>query len=221
MHPNLSDNAATGDIEIKLDGMSVEVPSDRRSFGAIRSYLELLALQEQRVLCSINLDGEPVNLTQPQNSAQPFALFEAETMGLNEVPAQLIKAALQQTISARGRLESAVELVLINDNSHAREIWWNLSALMKEPLLTLSLLPENICKPSNGGASLTQLRKWQLEQLGCVIHDVDTACDAEDTIVLSDALENRALPWLNALHDSLNLWNETLLAETRVAAALT
>jgi hypothetical protein len=220
MHPNSSDNAAAGDIEIKLDGMSVEVPSDRRSFSAIRSYLELLALQEQRVLCSINLDGEPVNLTGSQ-SAQSFALFEAETMGLNEVPVQLIKAALQQTISARVRLESAVELVLINDNSHAREIWWNISALMKEPLLTLSLLPENICKPANGGASLTQLRKWQLEQLGCVIQDVDATCDAEDTIVLSDALENRALPWLNALHDSLNLWNETLLAETRVAAALT
>lgn len=220
MHPNSSDNAADGNIEIKLDGMSVEVPSDRRSFSAIRSYLELLALQEQRVLCSINLDGEPVNLTGSQ-SAQSFALFEAETMGLKEVPLQLIKAALQQTVSARARLESAVELVLINDNSHAREIWWNLSALMKEPLLTLSLLPESICKPANGGASLMQLRKWQLEQLGCVIQDVDATCDAEDTIVLSDALENRALPWLNALHDSLNLWNETLLAETRVAAALT
>jgi hypothetical protein len=198
------------ELEVKLDGSVVDVPSERRSFAAICSYLESLALQQQRILCSLNVDGYPVNLAQPRNNSKKFARIEGETMSLNEVPAQLIKAALQQTATVRGRVQSAVELVLINDGQRARELWWNLSSALKEPLLTLSLLPENICGPANGRASLMQLRKWQLQQLGCVIKDVDEACRLEDSTALSDALEKRALPWLDMLQESLTLWHETV-----------
>ena len=55
----------------------------------------------------------------------------------------------------------------------ARELWWNLARQLKEPVLTLSLLPDNACGPANGRASLTQLRKWQLEQIAAIIKDVD------------------------------------------------
>ena len=205
------------DLEVKLDGSLVEIPSERRSFAAICSYLESLALQQQRILCSLNVDGHPVNLGQPRNTSRKFARIEGETMSLNEVPAQLIKAALQQTANVRLRVLSAVELVLINEGQRARELWWNLSSGLKEPLLTLSLLPENICGPAHGGASLMQLRKWQLQQLGCVIKDVDHACRSEDPTVLSDALEKRALPWLDSLHESLTMWHDTVCADLRAA----
>jgi hypothetical protein len=203
-------DSSSGDVDVKLDGAHVVVPAERRSFNAIRSYLESLALQQQRVLCWLTVDGEPVNLTQPRASLKQFAHVEAETMDLNEVPAQLIKAALQQTASVRSRVQSSVELVLINDSHGARELWWALSTVLKEPLLTLSLLPENICGPGNGRASLLQLRKWQLQQLGCVIREVDEACRPDDTAILSDALEKRVLPWLDNLHDSLQMWIETI-----------
>jgi hypothetical protein len=198
------------DVEVTLDGLPVEMPADRRSFFAIRSYLETLALQQQRILCSLNVDGESVNLTHPRTNAGPFGRVEGETMSLSEVPVQLIKAALQQTTTVRSRVQSAVEVVLINEVRRARELWWHLSTALKEPLLTLSLLPENICGPTNGGASLMQLRKWQLQQLSCVIQDVDAACQSEDPAALSDALEKRALPWLDSLHDSLRLWHEMI-----------
>jgi hypothetical protein len=203
-----SDSNSAGEIEVKLDGLPVEIPSERHSFAAIRSCLELIALQQQRILCSLSVDGEPVNLTQPRDASKTFARVEAETMSLNEVPAQLIKAALQQTAAARSQVQAAVELVLINGGHPARELWWNLSTVLKEPLLTLSLLPENICGPANGRASLMQLRKWQLQQLGSVIQDVDDVCCCEDPIALSDALEKRALVWLNNLFESLKVWHE-------------
>lgn len=190
--------------------MSVEIPPERRTFAAIRSYLESLALQHQRILCAVNVDGEAVNLTLPRMTSKAFAAVEGETMSLHEVPLQLIKAAQQQTATVRSRVRTAVELVLINDPRMARELWWGLSTSLKEPLLTLSLLPGNICGPDNGGASLMQLRQWQLEQLGGIIQDVDDACAAEDMSVLSDALETRALPWLDNLHDSLSLWRDML-----------
>ncbi len=201
-------------LEVKLDGVSVELPPDRKSFVAIRSYLEFLALQQQRILCALNVDGESVNLTHPRVPWKSFSQIEAETMSLSEVPAQLIRAAHQQAIALRKRVQSAVELVLINDVTRAQELWWGLSTSLKEPLLTLSLLPDDICGPDNGRASLTQLRKWQLEQLGGLIHDIDDASNSEDTAALSDALEKRALPWLDQLLESLNLWNETIAKHT-------
>ena len=89
---------------------------------------------------------------------------------------------------------------------------------MKEPLLTLSLLPDGIYNSGEGQAPLAQLRKWQLEQLGAVIQDVNSACEWDNTTVLSDVLETRVLPWLDKLQSSLNLWHETMLANSRRAA---
>lgn len=206
------------EVEVKMDGVPVEIPAERRSFVAIRSYLESLALQQQRILCALNVDGEAINLAHPRIAWKGFSRIEAETMTLNDVPAQLIKAALQQTITLRSRVQSAVELVLINDCRMSRELWWSLSTILKEPLLTLSLLPDNICGPNNGRAPLTQLRKWQLEQLGGIIQDIDDASQVDDTRLLSDALEKRALPWLDSLLESLNLWNEILVGDTAPSA---
>jgi len=81
--------------------------------------------------------------------------------------------------------------------------------------LTLSLLPEGICGPNHGQASLMQLRKWQLQQLGTVIQDVNNACEWNDPVVLSDALELRVLPWLAKLQESLELWQQTILSGAR------
>jgi hypothetical protein len=210
------DSFSTGAIEVRLDGIAVEIPAERRSFTAIRSYLESLALQQQRIVCALNVDGESVNLTQSRMDSRPFSHVEAETMSLAEVPLQLVKAALQQATTLRTRVHMAIELVLINSPRQACELWWQLSVGLKEPLLTLSLIPDHqAC--GNGSASLSQLRRWQLQQLGCIIQDVETASQSEDTTVLSDALEKRALPWLDALLESLNLWNETLGNRTQSA----
>lgn len=193
----------------------MEIPPERRSLSGICAYLESMALQRQRILCSLNVDGEPINLTQPPSGAKNFTNIEAETMGLNDVPVQLVKAALQQTIFVREQVQTTVELVLINEGERAKELWWELSLALKEPLLTLSLLPEGICGPGEGQASLMQLRKWQLQQLGAVIQDVNNACEWENATLLSDALEIRVLPWLEKLQDFLTLWQETVLSGVR------
>jgi len=212
------DSVPQNAVEVKLDGLTLEIPAERRTLGGICSYLESVALHQQRILCSLAVDGAPINLTQPPDDAKSFASIEAETMGLSDVPSQLIKAALTQTIYLRDRVQSAVGVVLINERRQAQELWWGLSLALKEPLLTLSLLPENIYVATEGQASLTQLRKWQLEQLGAVIQDVNNACEWDGTTALSDVLETRVLPWIDKLHTSLNLWHETMQMNTRATA---
>ncbi len=211
-----SKSVSVGVVEVKLDGLPVDVPAPRRSFAAIRCHLESHALKNRRILCALTVDGEPVNLLEPRRSTKSFARIEGETMSLEQVPAQLISAAWHQTANVRHQVQSAVELVLINDACRARELWWNLALALKEPLLTLSLLPEHFFRPPQGSAPLNQLRLWQLEQLGNVIQRVDESCDAEDPAALSDTLEKCALPWLDNLHAALKLWLETALLDAPV-----
>lgn len=202
-------------IEITLDGLPVLPPLEYRSLPAIRCYLETLALEKQRILCSLSVDDEPMNLALPLVLSRNFCRVTAETIPLEEKSLLLLKTALQQADQARACVETAVALVLINNVRVARELWWNLAKQLKEPVLTLSLLPDNACGPANGRASLTQLRKWQLEQVATIIKDVDAACHGLDTIPLSNALENRVLPWLQNLSELITLWYETAESGSR------
>lgn len=215
MNPHPSDTSLPGgEIQITLDGLPVELPSERKSLTAIRAHLETLALERQRILHTLMVDGQPLNIDQMAGAAK-CSHIAAESIELDEMPLHLLNTAWQQTADAREKITNAVAQVLINDARQARELWWNLASSLKEPLITLSLLPENICGP-HGGVSFTQLRKWQLQQLAGIIHSVDQAGDEADTLMLSNALENRALPWLEKLIELISLWRETVDAQVRL-----
>ena len=79
------------DVEITLDGLPVELPAGHRSLSAIRCYLETLALERQRILCSLSVDGEPVNLALPVNRYGTFCRVDAGTAALKETSLLLLK----------------------------------------------------------------------------------------------------------------------------------
>jgi len=197
-------------VEVILDGLPVMLPPHRCSLTGIRSFLETLAIEQQRMLCAFRVDGQLLDPTQTLAKQGPFTRVEGESIDLALIPLRLVKIALQQTDRLKELITSAITLVVINDSRSAREYWWNLARGLKQPLLTLSFMPENGYGPTQGSASLGQLRKWQLEQLACIIKDVDHTCSSDDSTALSNALEHRVLPWLNALHACLELWHETL-----------
>ena len=149
----------TDDLSIWLDGLPVELPRGRSSLNSIRCYLETVALEKQRVLTVFHIDGCATNLALPLPGHHAFSRIEAESVELDESALLLLKTALHQTNHARACVETALTLVLINDAEVARELWWNLARQLKEPVLTLSLLPDHLCGPANGRASLKQLRK--------------------------------------------------------------
>lgn len=205
-------------LEVILDGKPVSVPPLRCSLAAIRSYLERMALEQQRILCAFSVDGRSLGIAESMHQVEPFARVEAKTIDLAEVPMQLLQTARVQTSQARERVAAAVATVLINCGRQAREYWWELGRDLKQPLLTLSLMPSTLHIPANGSASLMQLRKWQLEQLATILKEVDETCWSADPMALSNALENRVLPWLDGLSATLDLWYETL-ATARPASA--
>jgi hypothetical protein len=204
-------------VEVLLDGQPIKLPAGRRSLSAISAYLETIALENQRILCSLFVDGRPAKFPQcPAHlEKKSFSRIEGKTLDLTNMPLRILETALRETTQTRAAVEAAVTLVLINDLTTARELWWHLTRKLKEPLLTLSLLPETIYHPAPGCASLPQMRKWQLQQLATLMKDVDAACGSPDSLALSNALESRILPWLDKLHQTIRLWHQTVLAGVR------
>lgn len=206
---------SAGEILVTLDSETVVLPAGRNSVNAIRSYLESVALAGQRVLAILAVDGCPVNLSLPLDNQRPFCRIDAETLPLQELPLLLLTTAGQQVDRARASVEAALTLVLINNPATARELWWHIACQLKEPILTLSLMPENLCQ-LNCGTPFHQLRRWQLEQIAIIVRKVDAACDSQDNIQLSDALEKLVLPWLLKLEEHIQLWHEATLAGARL-----
>lgn len=207
---------APGTLEVLLDGQPVKLPPERSCLSAIRTYLETLALEKDRILCTFHVDGQPVKSARPDRETITFTRVEGLTVGLTDIPLRMLESALRETTQARTAAESAVTQVLINEGPQARELWWDLARKLKDPLLTLSLLPDSFYPAAVGCASLLQMRKWQLQQLAVIIKDVDAACWSPNTEALSSALENRAVPWLENLHQLIRLWHQTVLASTRL-----
>jgi hypothetical protein len=211
MHPDLHESRQTGArVQVVLDGKTVALPRQSFSLAGIRSFLETLALEQQRILCAFRVDGKCLDLDETPSNQEPFTRVEGESIDLADMPLRLIRMAMLQTAEVRERVSAGITLILINEGRRAREYWWDLVRILKQPLLTVGLLPETAYYSPHGSASLTQLRKWQLQQLASIIKEVDETCWSEDSTALSNALESRVLPWLNALESSLELWHETL-----------
>jgi hypothetical protein len=173
-----------------------------------------VALANQRVLGEFVVDGCAVDLSLPVGNLS-FQRVDAVTVSLTELPLLLLNTAGQQTSRARASVDAALTLVLINNPFTARELWWQLACQLKEPVLTLSLMPENLCELCCG-TTFQKLRRWQLEQISLIVRRVDEACDSQDNLRLSDALENLVLPWLDRLAEHIRLWHDATQTGVRL-----
>src|SRR5215469_9967575 len=123
MHPELRSASTGADLQVLLDGKPVVIPDQRRSLAAIRCYLEVLALNQERILFSFRVDGARINLSAMLPTQTQFTKIEAETIDPVKIPLQLIKTAMLQASEAKAQIQSAVTLILINNTAWAREHW--------------------------------------------------------------------------------------------------
>jgi hypothetical protein len=198
------------EIEVLLDGVRLDIPAQVSTVAGIRFYIEVIALERHRVLCSMRVDDMELELNSPMFAPCPISRVEAETIDLEQVPIQLIGTALSHVAVAQSHLMSSITLVLINTGDRARQIWWNLACKLKQPLVSSNEMPESVRRPANGCASVRQIRKWQLQQLATIMREVDEASWSQDPIALSDALEKRVVPWAAGLERTLDLCHKTL-----------
>jgi hypothetical protein len=205
---------SAGEIVVTLDYETIALPVGRNSINSIRTYLESIALAGRRILGELSVDGQLVDLSQPIGDLR-FRRVDAVTIPLGGVPLLLLTTARQQTERVRAAVDNALTLVLINNPRTARELWWNVAGQLKEPVLTLSLMPEHLCELWCG-TRFHKLRQWQLEQISQIMQRVDAACGTDDTMGLSDALENLVIPWLDRLQEHIQLWQDAARAGARL-----
>ena len=202
-------------VQVLLDGTPINSPANCRSIGGLRAHLEAVALKQHRVLYAFNVDGHPGELQQ-LDERRDFCKIEAETVRLDDMPLYLVSMAIHQASRAHAQALTASDVLVTEDCCVAREFWWDLSATLRQPLLTLSLIPESRFDHS-AGASQSTLRKWQFEQLGEIIGDLNEACWSEDVNVLRNALWTRVIPWIESLQRSLELMKESMMGAAAFA----
>jgi hypothetical protein len=204
-------NSFTLEPKVWLDGSTVQVPKQRQSLAAIRTFLERLAMQKRRVLSSVNVE----NVTDEHSNSDALphgnTRIVAESISLDRLPLSVVERAQKQATEAFSRVESAVVLMTINTGQRANEMWWNIAHTLNRPVVTLALLSEASLKLPPASMNVLQVRNWQLEQLACLIAEVDQVAALEDPLALSEALEERVLSWLDNLIGGLELLHFSLL----------
>ena len=191
-------------VRVTFDGQPVGMYQQiRASVPAIRAHLEALVLCQRRILHGMVVEGVTPDLQRPAWSFDTFHQVVAATISFDDLAFQLLRLARQQVAQLRARAEAAVLLVLIHEWPGVQRIWWDLLPDLKEPLVTLSFLPD-LGRPTAGPLDAPAATcAGQAQELGRIQQEVEGHCAFHDTLALSDTLEHRLLPWLTQLLDTL------------------
>lgn len=200
-------------VRVTLDGQLVGMSQQiRASLPAIRAHLEALVLCQRRILHGLVVDGVTPDLQRPAWSFDTSDNVVAATIRFDELAFQLLRLAREQVGQLRARGEAAVPLVLINEWPGVQRICWNLLPDLKEPLVTLGLLPE-LGRPTAGPlVAPAAICASQAQELGRIQQEVSGHCAFHDALASSDTLRHRLLPWLAQFHTMLAQLHEVTQA---------
>jgi hypothetical protein len=187
-------------LQITLDGQPVALSIKQgRSLQAIRAHLEQVALKRQRVLFSLTINGTPVSLGEPLSPFKTFHKIAARTIGFDQLGFQLVAVAADQVNTLHERAERLALQVMINEWPKAEALWWDLMPELKDPLLTLSFIPQNVEVLPNGEEISPKALMRFTSDLVKILENIEEILTRKELLELSDALENQLLPWLRGL----------------------
>ena len=187
-------------VQVTLDGKPVELAIHQgRSLQAIRTHLEALALRRGRVLFALSVNGKPVSLGRPVSLFKTFHKVVARTVGFNQLGFQLIAVAEAQVDGLHERIEQLSLQIMINDWTKAEELWHEIMPELKDPLLTLSFIPNVIELLPNGQEIGARAIKRFSEELVVILEAIDLILARQELLEFSNVLENQLLPWLRSV----------------------
>jgi len=183
-----------------LDGHAIELPLRQgRSLKAIRAHLETLALKRHRVLFSLAVNGSPISLEESMSPFKTFHKVVARTISFNQLSFQLVTIASDQVDRLHERVEKLALQVMINDWAGAEEMWWETAPELKDPLITMSFIPQTIEMLPHGEEIGARAVKKFTQDLVVILERIEEIIDRQELLELSNALENELLPWLRGV----------------------
>ena len=196
-------------IQVILDGRELRIPDHiRDSLPAIRSYLELLAIQQERVLWDLSVDGTPVHSQADFRTLTDFQRIQAQTVTFTELTRQLIDTAQAQVRALQNRVEAAAMQVLINDWPAVEKLWQQWAPEFLSPILIIKSL-RDLCGARMDELTLGhQTLAEHLAKFGPLWTRTEQAFERRDILDLSNAMDQLLGPWLAELSAFLAKLNE-------------
>jgi hypothetical protein len=197
-------------IEVLIDGKRLEIPdASRKSWPAIRTYLEMWALNQGRVVSFFTLEGVVIHIQKDEVEFKTVERVQADTITFNDLSQQLLSAACERIKQLKARVETAAVRVLINDWPAVETLWNEWAAEFKSPILIVNFLRDLCGKRLDElgfeGQSLAQ----HLALFDPIWNEVSAVYGRRDTLELSNVLEYRYLPSLHQLHVYLGQLDKT------------
>ncbi|HEY1171411.1 MAG TPA: hypothetical protein VGH19_08595 [Verrucomicrobiae bacterium] len=199
--------------QVTLDGEVVALPvEERKSLRSIKCALEGMALQRERVLISMVVDGVPVSLQSTLKEKIDFRFVAGRTVSIDFLGLELLVAARRQVLDLIDRSRLNALQVLINPPTISRKLWQEMQPDLREPLLTLSFMPEIGLASVEGlpvmAPSLTALA----EDLLALSRRMELLiCEEQDVYVLSEGFE-LIVCWLENLQEAIMRARNSLYA---------
>lgn len=193
-------------FQVTMDGQPVDLPDWLgESLDAIKTYLECIAMKEERVLWTLQVDGIKLDLAEPDLLIDAFNSVRANTISYDELAERLVTAGRTKVHELLTELEPAVLNVLINDTAFAERLWYDWEPQLREPLFSLRALSE--LKRTNRTAPFdSALLPTYLDQLGFTCSEVESLFvrnqfdeNSADLVSLSEILDFTLIPWLRNL----------------------
>lgn len=180
------------------------------SLESIRTYIECIAMKKERVLWTLQVDEQKVDLAEPELDVRRFSQVRASTISFADLSNHLISAGRDKARELSESLEEAVLLVLINDGSVAQRLWHDWEPQLAEPLFSLRALQELKLPRFQRLFQKRPLAEY-FEQLSFIIWEVESlfrTCDDDpesaNLIAFSEILDFTLVPWLRAVDDYFN-----------------
>lgn len=194
--------------QVVLDGQPVGLPDWLgQSFDAIKTYIECIAMKDERVLWALNVDGLNVDLAQSDPLVNSFRHIHGQTISYNELADRLLSAGRSKVRELLRELEPAVLNVLITDEIVVEEAWCDWEPQFREPLFSLRALNE--LKQHDGSSEVDPVvLNCHLDQLTFTICEVeslfahrDRQDGSVDLVSFSEILDFTLIPWLKSLDE--------------------
>lgn len=196
---------------VLLDGSFVSVPATQlQSFATLLSHLELVALRSRRVLASVMVDDQPLQLGEADEWSGQWQEIKATSISFGVLSRRLIASAIANLHSLRTGVDKAVLRVMINEPRDFERSWRRWHPDLRNTLAVFNLLRQ-LWQTERFDQWIEPVRSEQLcevfDQIGCdlqltFMHPPKSDAD-EASLKFSELLEHRLLPALDETHDLL------------------
>jgi len=199
-------------VQIFLDGEPIELQVEALgSLSAIKVQLELIALRKERVLSSMEVDGEKIHWPGAWVKKDSFRTVSARTMSYEELSTKTIETAKTDTRRLESSVEEAVLVVMINNWPTIKRIWDAWQPEIRKPLTALNFLRElwgdRQFEDWIERHSLNDL----LEEIDLIVSKVNLVMLEADSnqseaasLAFSEILEHSLVPWLSRIKGLLD-----------------